>query len=173
MPELNADSLPRSWLTVTAAAAALAVSCGGPPARSVNPTRALDERRAVEIIVRAFHAEHDRPVHGRNVTLEDGKTFEVDVGSEGHKYAVAYVTPNERQLLGQSIPGPQTHGDSLTLVHGTGDETTARILLLHDVSYLYDDQVGSEHEQTTISAENKLSRDVTDFLVRAHSEKWP
>ncbi len=32
---------------------------------------------------------------------------------------------------------------------------------------------GTEHEATTITAENKLKRDVRDFIVRARTEKWP
>ena len=155
-------------------AAALAPACGGPPAKSPNPTRALDERRAVEIIVRAFRNEGDQPVPGRSVEIAEGKQLEVDVGSSGKKYGVAYVTPNERRALGSALPSRDpSMGDVLQLVGGVGDDADAKILVLHDVDYVYDDQVGTEHEATTITAERKLARDVHDFLVRAHAEKWP
>jgi hypothetical protein len=153
---------------------ALLGSCGGPPAKAPNPTRALDERRAIEIIVRAFHEERDNPAPGRKLEIADGKLLEVDVTGAGRKYGVAYVTPNERRELGPALPTRDpSMGDALQLVNGTGDDQDARILILHDLDYVYDDQVGTRHEATTITAERKLARDVRDFLVRAHAERWP
>jgi hypothetical protein len=56
---------------------------------------------------------------------------------------------------------------------GNGGDADARILVLHDTNYLYDDQVGTQHEETIQTAERKLARDVRDFVVRAHAENWP
>ncbi|HEV8549840.1 MAG TPA: hypothetical protein VGQ57_12445 [Polyangiaceae bacterium] len=152
----------------------VAFACGSPPSRAPNPTRPLDERRAVEIILQAFHDERDLPVHGHPVLLSPGRPLEVDVLSQGKKYGVAYVTSNERVALGPALPAREASmGDALQLVSGVGDESDARILVLHDTDYAYDDQVGEEHEETTVTAELKLRRDVRDFLVRAHAEKWP
>jgi hypothetical protein len=149
-------------------------ACSGPPPRTANPTRPLDERRAVEIIIRAFHEERDRPVPGRKVELTEGKRLEVDVGSQGKKYGVAYVALNERMALGSSLPPRDpAMGDALQLVRGLGPEADARILVLHDSEYQYDDQLGTERTVTAITAERKLERDVRDFLVRAHAERWP
>jgi len=149
------------------------IGCGGPPPRAPNPTRPLDERRAVEIILNAFRAEHDKGITGRSVKLPDGKTLEVDVTASGKRYGVAYVTANERRELGASVPLPEPGmEDALHLVHGRGEDGDARVLVVHDTSYLYDDQVGEEHETTALTAENKLERDVRDFVVRAHAEKW-
>jgi hypothetical protein len=151
-----------------------AAGCGGPPPKAPNPRRSLDERRAIEIIARAFRDEHDNPAPGRKVEIAHGKLLGIDVGSEGRKYGVAYVTPNERAELGTALPGRDpSMGDALQLVNGMGEEETTRILVLHDTDYTYDDQVGTRHEETTITAERKLARDVRDFLVRAHAEKWP
>jgi hypothetical protein len=162
----------RAWLF--APLLVLVAACGGPPPKSANPTRPLDERRAVQVIIRAFHDESDQPVPGRSVELEAGASLELDVGSANHKYGVAYVTANERQALGNALPRRDASmGDALQLVSGTGEEADAKILILHDTEYTYDDQVGTEHEATTITAERKLARDVRDFLVRAHAEKWP
>lgn len=159
---------------VVAAVFLLSAACGGPPPRAANPTRPLDERRAVEIIIGAFRAENDRGVTGRSIGLPDGKKLEVDVSGAGKRYGVAYVTANERRELGNSVPTPQPGmEDALHLVRGTGDDAVAKVLVLHDSSYLYDDQVGEEHETTTLTAERKLERDVRDFVVRAHAEKWP
>jgi hypothetical protein len=151
-----------------------AFGCGGPPAKAPNPTRSLDERRAVEIIARAFREGHDSPAPGRKVEIAEGKLLKIDVGSAGRKYGVAYVTANERSALGSALPTRDpSMGDALQLVIGMGEEASSRILVLHDTDYVYDDQVGTGHEATTITAERKLARDVHDFLVRAHAEKWP
>ena len=128
----------------------------------------------MEIIIGAFRDERDRPVPGRKVELVDGKLLEVDVGSEGKKYGVAYVTAGERMALGSALPPRDpAMGDALQLVRGERQEADARILVLHDNEYMYDDQVGTEHEASTITAERKLARDIRDFLVRAHAERWP
>jgi hypothetical protein len=153
---------------------AILSACGAPPPRAPNPTRPLDERRAIEIILQAFHDERDQPVHGHPITLAPGRALEVDVLAQGRKYGVAYVTVNERVALGNALPPRDPGmGDALQLVSGLGEEGDARVLVLHDSNYVYDDQVGEEHEETTVTAELKLRRDVRDFLVRAHAEKWP
>lgn len=152
----------------------LLTGCGAPPAKSANPTRTLDERRAVEIIIRGFRAERDQPVPGTAIEIQEGKQLEVDVVSSGHKYGVAYVTANERRALGAALPTRDAStGDALHLMQGIGEAADARILVLHDTEYLYDDHVGAEREASTITAERKLERDVRDFLVRAHAERWP
>jgi hypothetical protein len=159
---------------VLLALGAVLAACGAPPPRAPNPTRPLDERRAIEIVLQAFHDERDQPVHGHPITLAPGRALEVDVLAQGRKYGVAYVTTNERVALGNALPPRDPGmGDALQLVSGLGEEGDARVLVLHDSNYVYDDQVGEEHEETTVTAELKLRRDVRDFLVRAHAEKWP
>jgi hypothetical protein len=161
-----------TWIVV-ALTTGLALACGSPPPRAPNPTRPLDERRAVEIILTAFRDEHDRGITGRTIGLPGGKSLEVDVSGSGKKYGVAYVTANERHDLGNAIPMPEPGmEDALHLVHGTGGDAEARVLVLHDTNYLYDDQIGEDHEATVLTAERKLARDVRDFIVRAHAEKW-
>lgn len=148
--------------------------CGAPPPRQANPTRPLDEQRAIRVIIRAFHDQHDAPVPGRQVELPTGKPLKIDVGSQGRKYGVSYVTGGERIQLGSALPPRNpAMGDALQLVRGTGPDADARILILYDEDYLYDDHVGAGHEETTITAEKKLARDVRDFLVKAQSEHWP
>jgi hypothetical protein len=139
-----------------------------------NPTRPLEERRAVELILNAFVEENDRGVTGRAIALAGGKLLQVDVGAVGKKYGVAYVSANERHSLGLAVPTVQPGTeDALHLIRGTQADTDSRILVLQDTDYMYDDQVGEEHEATVLTAEGKLDRDVRDFLVRAHAEKWP
>jgi hypothetical protein len=152
----------------------LVAACGSPPPRAANPTRPLDERRAIEIILQAFQDERDMPVHGKPVALAPGRSLEVDVAAQGRKYGVAYITVNERMALGPALPARDPGmGDALQLISGIGEDGDARVLVLQDSDYLYDDQVGEEHQETTVTAELKLRRDVRDFLVRARAEKWP
>jgi hypothetical protein len=124
--------------------------------------------------LQAFQDERDLPVRGKPVSLAPGKQLEVDVAAQGRKYGVAYVTVNERQALGNALaPRDPSMGDALQLVSGIGEDGDARVLVLQDSDYLYDDHMGEEHQETTVTAELKLRRDVRDFLVRAHAEKWP
>ena len=155
-------------------AALFSLACSGPPPRTVNPTRALDERRAVEVIIEAFREEHDSPVRGGDVALSETRKLHVDVAAQDRKYGVAYVTAQDRLELGPALP-PRDPAmrDALQLVSGLGQDGDARVLVLEDSEYLYDDHVGEAHEASGLTAELKLKRDVHDFLVRAHSEKWP
>lgn len=160
----------KAWLALACALAA----CGGPPPRAPNPTRPLDERRAIELIIQAFREEKDRPVPGSAVALTESKQIHVDVVAAEHKYGVAYVTSAERLELGTALPDKDpAMGDALQLVSGLGDDGDARVLVLRDTDYLYDDHVGDDHEQPSLTAELKLKRDVHDFIVRAHAERWP
>lgn len=175
IPAREESTIPRStsWRLASLGALVL-LACSSPEPRAANPTRPLDERRAIEIILAAFADERDHPVPGRMVTLAHGHELEVDVGAQGKKYGVAYVTANERVRLGSVIPPRDPGmGDALQLVSGLGDDGDARVLVLQDTNYLYDDHVGEAHRETTVTAELKLRRDVRDFLVRAHAEKWP
>ena len=164
--------MPGAWFRL--GLVLLTAGCGSPPPHAPNPTRPLDERRAVEIILTAFREEGDGGVTGRSVALAAGKRLQVDVGATGKKYGVAFVTGNERRALGLAVPAAQPGmEDALHLVRGTQNDADARILVLQDTDYLYDDQVGEDHEATVLTAEGKLDRDVRDFIVRARAEKWP
>jgi hypothetical protein len=169
-----APRLARRAIVCLLGATSLLFACSEPPPRAPNPSRPLGERRAVEIILQAFHDERDEPVRGRPIALAPGVSLDVDVLAEGKKYGVAYVTASERATLGNAIPPRDpAMGDALQLVSGLGADADARVLVLNDGDYLYDDQVGDEHEETAVTAELKLRRDVRDFLVRAHTERWP
>ena len=155
-------------------AALVSLACSGPPPRSVNPTRPVDERRAVELIVEAFRDEHDRPVRGGELVLSDAQSLHIDVNAQERKYGVAYVTGPERVALGGTLPPRDpAMGDALQLVSGLGNDGDARVLVLQDTDYVFDDHLGEAHEASSLTAELKLKRDVHDFLVRAHTEKWP
>ena len=126
------------------------------------------------MISEAFRDEHDRAVPGGNLALSDTQTLHVDVNGQDRKYGVAYVTATERIALGATLPPRDpAMGDALQLVSGLGADGDARVLVLQDSDYMFDDHVGDGHEASSLTAELKLKRDVHDFLVRAHKEKWP
>ncbi len=111
---------------------------------------------------------------GTSVALTESKQIKVDVVAADRKYGVAYVTAMERLELGSALPEKDASmGDALQLVSGLGDDGDARVLVLRDSDYQYDDHLGEDRQQPALTAELKLKRDVHDFLVRAHAEKWP
>lgn len=166
----------RAWLlggTLLLAASALgAMGCGPPAARAPNPTRPLDERRAIEVIRIAIAREGAQPAAGRDVQLAgNGKTIRIDVGVQGHEFGVVYVTDEDAQKLGDAIPPANKQDEKLRLVRAGADGET-RLVLLYQTNYRYDDLVGESHEQTTITAERLLTRDVQDFITHARTRRF-
>ncbi|WP_437721209.1 hypothetical protein [Sorangium sp. So ce861] len=161
----------RVALGIAAAALALA-GCGGGEARAPNPLRALDERRAIEVIRRAMVQEGAQPVLGREVDLVSGGKVRVDVGVQNRSYGVVYVTEEDAQALGAALPPPNGRDEKLRIVRG-GPDGAVRVVLLYQQNYLYDDLVGESHERTTITAERELTRDVQDFITYARTQKFP
>ena len=169
-------SPPRAALLGLATLAmGLALGCSKPPARAPNPTRPISERRALEVIARAVKKEHVEPADGRDVKIVSGAVVHVDVGVADRKYGVAYLTEADRSRddADQIPKKDKKHPQNLVVAEGVGrDEGGTKILVLFDTDYPYDDQIGEEHEQTSITAESALERDVRDFIVRAKVEKW-
>lgn len=154
-------------------ASALALgACDPGPARSANPTKPLDERRAIEVIRRAIALENAKPAGGREVTLmASGKPLQIDVGVEGHEYGIAYITSEDAEKLGDAIPPKNGQDEKLRLAR-VGAEGEVRVVLLYQDNYRFDDLVGETHEQTTITAERLLTRDVQDFITHAKTQNY-
>ncbi len=158
--------------TVALCAAAALAACGPGEVRAPNPTRPLDERRAIEVIRRAVSLEGAKPVDGREVTLTNTqKPIHVDVGVEGHEYGIAYVTREDASKLGDAIP-PRNQKDERLRLARAGTDGETRVVLLYQDNYLYDDLVGESHEATTITCERALARDVQDFITHARTQKY-
>jgi len=153
-------------------AALASTACDSGPARSANPTKPLDERRAIEVIRRAITLENAKPGPGRDAKLVgSGKVLQIDVGVEGHEYGVAYITSDDAEKLGDAIPGKNGVDEKLRLAR-VGDDGEIRVVLLYQDNYRYDDLVGESHEQTTITAERLLTRDVQDFITHAKEKNF-
>jgi hypothetical protein len=157
-----------------AAASALgmaALGCGPEPVRAPNPTRSLDERRAVEVIRRAVGLESERPAAPRDVELPAGKTLRIDVSIDGHEFGIAYISDDDRDKLGDAIKPPNGKDEKLRLER-IGPDGEVRVVLLYQDNYRYDDLAGESHELTTITAERALTRDVRDFITYAKTKKF-
>lgn len=153
--------------------AGLSLGCEPPPVKTApNPTRTLDERRAIEVIRNAVAAEGARPAPAREEKLTNkDKTVRVDVSIEGKKYGIVYVSDDDKASLGDSIPPPNAKDESLKIVRA-GDDGSIVLVLLYQTNYRYDDLVGEGHEQTVITAENELTRDARYAVVGAQTRKW-
>lgn len=148
------------------------LGCGPGEVKAPNAARALDERRALEVIRQAVKNEGVEPAAGRDARLTGGaKEIHIDVGVAGHDYGIAYISADDAQKLGDAIPHANKKDERLRLVRA-GDDGETRIVLLYQDNYLYDDLSGEGHEQTTISAEHALTRDVQDFITHARTQKY-
>jgi hypothetical protein len=147
-------------------------ACAAPPARAPNRARPLDERRALEVIRRAVEAEGARPAPARSVMAVGGKALVVDVGVEGHAYGVAFITSEDAATLGAAFPQRNQKDERLHL-YRAGEGGEVRVVLLYQENYVFDDLAGDAHEQTAITCEAQLARDVRDFLTYARARRYP
>ncbi len=150
------------------------VGCGTPEAKAPHPTQPLDERRALAVIAQAYTGTGAVATDGRTIRLATGRSIRVDVGTEGRRYGVAYLTAADLAALDRKadLP-PHLPGGDLPVVQGTGTDVDAVVLVLFAEDYPYDDFVGTEREASGIAAERKLARDVRDFLAQAKLRKLP
>jgi hypothetical protein len=166
---------PISVLLAASLGALLATSCGKAPPRAPNPTTPISERRAIEIIGKGIRKEKLEPDEARDVKTTSGALVHVDVGINGRKFGIAYLTENDlnRDDADRLPKKDPQRPRALVVADGVGkDEGDTHVLLLVDRDYRYDDQVGEEHESTSITAEATLERDVRDFVVLAKSKHW-
>jgi hypothetical protein len=163
---------PLAHLAAALAFAASLAGCGPGEVKAPNPTRPLDERRAIEVIRRAIAAEGARPAAERDVTLStSNKPIRIDVSIQGHEFGVAYITREDAGKLGDAIP-PRNQKDERLRLARAGQDGETRIVLLYQDNYLYDDLIGETHEATTITCERSLARDVQDFITHARTQRY-
>jgi len=153
----------------------LGPGCSTPPPRSANPTKPVPERRALEIIGRAVRKKKMTPVEGHEITTQLGGKLRADVILQERKWGVAFLTANDlTQDNAEPLPKKDPkRPNALVVVDAVNKEDAGlKVLVLFERDYLYDDQVGEDHEQTMITAESAIERDVTDFLVQAGVQGW-
>ena len=124
------------------------------------------------MIRRAVKSEGVEPAAGRDEKVAgSSKSIHLDVGVQGKRYGMAFVTTEDALALGESIPAANRKDEKLKLVPA-GDDGRIHVLLLFQQNYLYDDLAGAAHEQTTITCEAALARDVRDFVTYARSKSF-
>lgn len=155
------------------AAATSLAGCGGQVVKAPTPKRPIDEGRALNIIAEVLRQEGLQAAPGQPVTLNSGKSLHIDVLIDG-KIGIAYLTPREVEKLGSDplSKRPKNVGDDLIVRTGVLGQDAIHYVVLYASDYVYDDNIGTEHEATIITAENKLQRDARDFVVIARKQGW-
>jgi hypothetical protein len=159
-----------SWAAV--GAVLLFAACGGRPAEAPHEARPLEQALARELIRQAVRDEGATPTAELPIALPRDKQLQADVGVAGKKLAIAFVTGQERQMLGASVPAYDVGSAALQLVRDAADHDL-RVLVLHDLGYMTDEQSGEEREVSSVVVKNRLQRDVRDFLAEARKRGWP
>ncbi len=154
--------------------ACLASACADEPqARGPNQSHPVDEPRAQEVIARTFEAEGVEIEANRTVSVGATQKVKVEVAAAGHKIGVAYLTREEVKALEGLLPKHENDEGALVILSGAGPDDGAHILALWETDYMQDDLSGASHSATEIAAEQRLARDVRDFLQKAKAEQWP
>lgn len=162
MPLFRSSSRAGWWHLVLAATMctglASIVGCGPAQSRAVS-LKPLEERRARAIIENAIIDNGETPVRPRIVDVS-GKQLTEDMAIEGGTYGVAYVTREEEATLAGAVPDRDPEATDLQLVRGANGEV---VLVVWEQNYRFDES--SEHTATAVTAERKLRRDVSDFVL--------
>ena len=111
------------------------------------------------LIQEALQQNGAQPEAGKDVTLPNGKTLHIEATVAGGPYGVAYVTAYEAERLAGGLPARRS-ADELRI----GQFGGSSVLLLYDDGYQYD--VADTHTATAIAAEQRLRKDIADFVVR-------
>lgn len=150
------------------------LSCSPSRAREPNAMRPIDEGRAIKLIAETLHNQGLTPLPPRDVQLSDGVQVRMDVEVQGRKLGVVYLTAADvEKLNNHSLATRPTKDDRLIIRNGTMADSDMHVVVLYASDYSYDDNVGQEHEATAVTAENKLERDVRDFVIIANKNHWP
>lgn len=165
----------RKVFPVVLASLWLLAACGSGPPRTPNPKKPIAERRAVEIIARAMKKERLTPAEGRDVKIQSGASVHMDVAVADRKFGVAYLTENDLAAEdADKIPrkDPKRPKALVLAEGGSKIEAETKMLILFERDYLSDDEIGEDHQSTSITAEAALERDVRDFMVQAKAKSW-
>jgi len=138
----------------------LSAACSGGQNRPETVMRPIEERRARGVIEQTLVDNGMRPAKGRVVQLQDGSELAEDMAIAGESYGIAYLTEREAGKVGTPVPEYRPDEEQLRLVSGTEGSIT---LILYEQNYRYD--AGETHETTAITAEKRLARDVSDFVL--------
>ena len=154
--------------------ASAAIGCAVPAPKAPIPKRPIEEGRAERIIGQSIQKEGLEPGPPRTITY-GGKMIVLDVTINHRRLGIAYLTPMDVDNLGHSslAYSKNEQGDPLRIETVSDADGEMHFVVLYATDYSYDDTEGAQHEATVITAENKLDRDVRDFIniaARMHFE---
>ena len=149
-----------------------AAACGPSGGRAAHQMRPIDEGRAVKLIAQALADDGLVATPPRTVMLRNNTEVTLDVGVADRKVGVIYLTANDLQKIPGHSAAAKNDSQDLHFEPGDGPDIGSRFVILVASDYTYDDNVGTDHEQTATTAENKLQRDVRDFVFIAKKNGW-
>jgi hypothetical protein len=134
----------------------------------------LEESSAVAIIEQAYRDGGQVASDGREMRLASGRSLRVDVGTSGHKYGVAYLTKEDADALDSTrdLPPPMGPND-LPVVQGSGPDAEAVVLVLLSTRYAVGDARAAKRIEAAVPGQQRLRRDVRDFLTQARAHHLP
>ncbi len=147
-----------------------AIGCEPPGPKAPIPKRPIDEGRADKIIAESLQKEGLEPAAPQKMSF-GGKDVLLDVTVAGKKLGIAYLSPTDITELGDNplARKKDVPGDPLRVETAGGG---IHFVVLYSSDYVYDDVEGAQHEATVITAENRLDRDVRDFVNIARREHF-
>jgi hypothetical protein len=152
-----------------------------PPPEALEPAnlRSLDEGQAIALLERLLLEEKLRPVPGWQIALPKRADFEVDLRLGDTGFGIEWVSAQDRSRYGSLLPAPGPGGQLRLLSGAEGEQKPALILVLDHESYRFvaRDRAPTAHlharppdDAQVRDVEQRLRRDLTDFLVYARSQ---
>ena len=147
--------------------------CGPSEARSAtNPMRPIEEWRAMQIIAEALSEEGLQATQPKKSFKTGDVAVVVDVGVHNRKIGFVYLTASDVDELGDHPLAAHHDESKLTVKQGQEQDAEMHVVVLYASDYVFDDHAGSDRNAPAITAENKLARDVRDFVIIARKNHW-
>jgi hypothetical protein len=160
-------------LSIAALVGLAGAGCGEEPPKAPTVLRPIDEPHAVSIMARVFRELGLEPVRNRIIRFgPNDAELRLDVAAKEKRFGVAYITWQDADKLGDSLP-KRRDPDAIIVVRGNGDDDDVHAALLFAADYMQDDLSGEAHTATSIAAEKRLELATRDVLRRAQHEGWP
>ncbi len=150
------------------ALALLLLHCGpptGPRTPTAHELRSLTEAQALQIVAQVVREAGRAPNAAFDVSIGEASPMEVDVRLDDTRFAIEWVSAQDRERLGDALPAPVP--GQLRILPGAGDDAQIEILLLDEATYRYDPDRERNHagSRGLSEVEGRLRGDVRDFLA--------
>ena len=162
---------PYSLLVLCVAVLLTAPACGASSRSSSDGSssaqdRTLSETRALMLIGDVLAEQGVSRGALWVVPVGHGQELEVDIRLASSSFGIEWMSPQDREDLGEAIPGPTDDG-RLRIVPGFGEgHTDDQVLILEHTTYDFVNE--REHVQAgragARETEERLRRDVIDFV---------